>query len=84
MVRLSAPQGAHYSIAAGKRSAPAGGVRPHRMGPKGVQPPCGGVVACVSGAWGVLSMVLFDPFGAASVRGSLRSAGSLCSPAVTD
>ena len=76
------PAGVAYSIAAGKRSAPAGGVRTHRMGPKGVQLPCGG--ARVSGAGGVLSVVLFDPFGAASVRGSLRSAGSLCSPAVTD
>ena len=40
------------------------------MGPKGVQPSCGGVVARVSGAGGVLSVVLFDPFGAASVKGS--------------
>ena len=39
------------------------------MGPKGVQPSCGGVVARVSGAEGVLSVVLFDPFGAVSVRG---------------
>ena len=34
MMRLSAPQGSHYSIAAGKRSAPAGGVR-LQDGPQG-------------------------------------------------
>ena len=46
------------------------------MGPKGVQPSCGGMVARISGAWGVLSVVLFDPFGAASVR------GGVCGPRV--
>ena len=83
MVRLPAPQGAHYSIAAGKRSAPAGDVHT-QDGPQGGPTAVRGVVARVSGAWGVLSVVLFDPFGAVSVRGSLRSAGSPCSPAVTD
>ena len=34
MMRLSAPKGSHYSITAGKRSAPAGGVRP-QDGPQG-------------------------------------------------
>ena len=51
MMRLSAPKGSHYSITAGKRSAPAGGVRP-QDGPQGgptVVRGCG--CACI-GRWG--------------------------------